>query len=60
MLAVKWVKVGKFCKDTGYTEKAVTRKRQEGVWLQGQHWKKAPDGNVMINLVAFNNWVEGG
>ena len=53
-----WVKQELFCKTTGYTTKAITRKRQEGVWIEGVHWKKAPDRNIMINTMEFDIWVD--
>ncbi|MEM7069925.1 MAG: excisionase family protein [Pseudomonadota bacterium] len=55
---VKWVRQDIFGTDTGYSIKAITRKRQEGIWLEGIHWKKAPDGHIMINTVEYDNWVE--
>jgi hypothetical protein len=45
---------------TGYTEKAVRGKIYEGVWVEGKHFRRAPDGNICINLEAYEAWVEGG
>jgi len=47
-----------FCNRTGYTEKAVRRKIQDGVWLRGKHYKKAPDGHVTMNIQEYYRWVE--
>lgn len=55
----RYVLIPRFCAITGYTEKAVRRKMQSGVWLEGREWKKAPDGHVMINMEAYERWVEG-
>lgn len=54
-----------FCALTGYTEKAVRREIKEGVWLQGRHYRKAPDGRITMDLQAYLDlqayyaWVEG-
>lgn len=44
---------------TGYTEKAIRRKIEEGVWLEGREYRRAPDGNLLIDMEGFNLWVEG-
>lgn len=56
----KWVRVKLYAQISGITEDAISKKRQNGVWLQGVHWRKAPDGNVMINWQACDAWVETG
>lgn len=54
----RYVLIPLFCALTGYTAKAVRRKIQSGVWLHGQHWRKAPDGHILIDMEAFHRWVE--
>jgi len=54
-----WVLIPVFCALTGYTDKAVRRKIEDGKWLEGDIWKKAPDGHIMMNMPAFYRWVEG-
>lgn len=44
---------------TGYTEEAVSTKIKRGVWLEGQEYIRAPDGNILINLEGFYRWAEG-
>lgn len=44
---------------TGYTQKAIRRKIEDGVWQEGQQYRRAPDGNILIDLEAFEKWVEG-
>ena len=41
----------------GYTDKAVRRKIESGVWLEGEVWCKGPDGHIFIILRGFNKWV---
>lgn len=55
----KYVLVVKFCDMTGYTDKAVRRKIQSGVWVEGLHYRKSPDGHIQIDFEAYEKWVEG-
>lgn len=42
---------------TGLTEKAIRRKIERGVWLEGKHWRRA-DGGIYIDTKAVEKWVE--
>jgi len=55
---LQWVLIPAFANMTGYTEKAVRRKLEDGVWIEGKHYKKAPDGRVTMNLQEYYKWVE--
>ena len=56
----RYVLIRRFAELTGYTVKAVQRKMEDGVWVEGREWKKAPDGHPMIDVEGFQRWVEGG
>lgn len=45
---------------TGLSEKAIRRKIEEGVWLEGREWRRAPDGRLYISLHGYQAWVERG
>lgn len=55
----RYVLIAKFCEMTGYSDKAVRRKIEEGVWLQNQVYRRAPDGHILIDMEGFERWVEG-
>lgn len=57
---MKWVKLKKYCLDSGDTANAVHAKRKKGVWLDGIQCKMGPDGNLWINLIEVERWVENG
>lgn len=57
-MTAKWVKVSKYCAETGDTPGGVRAKRRSGLWQEGVQWKKAPDGNVWINVEAVQQWIE--
>lgn len=56
---IRWVRIRKFCSETGDSDDAVRAKISQGVWREGILWKKAPDGTVRINTRNYNKWVEG-
>lgn len=55
---ISYVLMPVFCSLTGYTEKAVRRKIEDGVWREGQLYRKAPDGRITMNLQEYYKWVE--
>lgn len=54
---LEWLLIPAFANLTGYSEKAVRRKIEDGVWLEGKHYKKAPDGRITMNLQEYYKWV---
>ncbi|MGI4846551.1 MAG: excisionase [Janthinobacterium lividum] len=56
---IQYVLIPVFCALTGYSEKAVRRKIQDGIWLNGKEYKKAPDGHITMNLEGYYKWVDG-
>lgn len=57
---MNWVKLKKYCEISGDTSNAVHAKRKRGMWLDGVQCKMGPDGNIWINLVEVERWVENG
>lgn len=43
---------------TGLTEKAIERKIETGVWVEGIHFKVGQDGLRYIDLLGYEKWVE--
>ncbi|WP_165481154.1 hypothetical protein [Legionella impletisoli] len=56
---MKWVKLKKYCQESGDTTHAVHGKRKRGMWLDGLHCKVGPDGNLWINF-GFNPLIYKG
>lgn len=57
---LRYVLIPVFCTLTGYSDKAVRRKIADGKWIEGRHYRKAPDGHITMNLQAYYRWVEDG
>lgn len=56
---MRYVRIKKFCELTGWTERAVQTKIYEGIWKAGHQYRKAPDGNICIDMEGYERWVEG-
>lgn len=54
----RFVKLALFEELTGYTPKAVHRKKDEGHWLIGRELIKAEDGNILVDMEGYYAWVE--
>ena len=48
-----------FCQESGYSEKAVARKIEDGVWVEGCEYVRAPDGRLLIDMGGFEKWALG-
>jgi hypothetical protein len=59
-MAMRWVKLSKYCELSGDTANAVHSKRKKGQFLDGVHCKIASDGNLWVNVEAVEKWVEQG
>lgn len=56
---LEWMLVSLFCLYTGYTPKAVQRKIEDGKWIEGRMYRRAPDGHITVNLQEYYSWVRG-
>ena len=57
-MSPRYVKLNRFELLTGYTEKAVRRKIEEGIWFEGREFRRAPDGHILVDLLGYEKWVE--
>nr|WP_082807338.1 excisionase [Collimonas pratensis] len=42
---------------TGLSEKAIRRKIESGVWIEGREWTRAIDGGIYIDMEGYDRWV---
>lgn len=56
---MRYIRIPLFCQQTGWSEKAVRRKIEEGIWIAGREYKRAPDGSILIDVEGYERWVEG-
>lgn len=57
-MTTRYVRLNRFEHFTGYTEKAVRRKIEDGHWLEGREFRRAPDGHILVDLLGYERWVE--
>ena len=55
-----YLTIGKYSLESGYSEKAIRSKINDGVWQENHEWLKAPDGRNLIIVEGVNLWVEAG
>ncbi len=58
-MKARFVRIPVAAELTGYTQKAIRRKIESGVWLEGREFRRAPDGNILIDMENFERWVAG-
>lgn len=56
----RYVTIARCSQITGYTEDAIRTKIRDGVWTEGEVWRRAPDGRVLVDIQGYERWVEGG
>jgi hypothetical protein len=44
---------------TGLSRKAIERKIERKIWVEGKHFRRR-DGGIYIDMDAYNRWVEDG
>lgn len=59
LLNIQWIKLEKYCEQTGDTQDAVYSRLREGKWLEGIHARKR-GGAWWVHIQMFNDWVENG
>jgi hypothetical protein len=53
----RYIRIPAFAQISGYTEKAIHRKIEEGVWIEGRQYHRAPDGRLLIDIQGYEEWV---
>lgn len=53
LTTARYIRLPLFEQLTGYTQKAVRRKIEEGNWVEGKQFKRAPDGHILIDMQGY-------
>ncbi|PID45034.1 MAG: excisionase [Proteobacteria bacterium] len=56
----RYITISEFSRRSGYTEQAIRNKMNSGVWIEGIHYRRAPDRRPLIDVVEYHKWVEQG
>ena len=54
----RWLLLSEWTKRSGYSKDAFNGKRNAGIWIEGQHWIKSPDGKIQVDWRAIEDWIE--
>ncbi len=57
-MTTRYIRLNHFEQLTGYTQKAVRRKIEEGHWIEGREYRRAPDGHILVDMQGYEKWVE--
>ena len=57
-ISLKWVKLKHYCALSGDSANAVHARRRRGQWLDDVQCRIAPDGNLWVNLIEVERWLE--
>lgn len=57
-ISKRYIRIAKFADETGYSVKAVEKKIEDGVWLEGTHYIRAPDRTIHMEMGAYYKWLE--
>lgn len=55
----RYVTIGKFAELSGYTQKAIRRKIEEGIWIENRQYRRAPDNRLLIDVQGVEAWAAG-
>ena len=56
--SARYIRIALFEQITGYSQKAVRRKIEDGHWLEGKQYHRAPDGCILVDMEGYTKWVE--
>ena len=57
-MSARYVRISKFAEQTGYSKRATETKIFRGVWVEGRHYIRAPDGSILMDMEGYARWVE--
>ena len=57
--AARYVRVALAVQLTGYSDKAIRRKMEGGVWREGDIWLRSASGEILIDMEGYAKWCKG-
>lgn len=56
---IEWITLKQMSALTGYTVNALRSKIKRGQLFEEKHWRRAPDGRLLMHVGNFNEWLSG-
>lgn len=57
--AARYVRVALAVQITRYSDKAIRRKMEDGVWREGAVWLRSASGEILIDMEGCEKWCKG-
>lgn len=58
-IQLRYVSLDRFTKLTGYSTPSIYHQIEQGKWLQGDQFMVDENGQILVDMRAFYEWVEG-
>lgn len=55
-IPLKWVTLQTYAASSGYSVGALRQKINRKQFAEGVHYRKAPDGRILLNVAECQNW----
>ncbi len=53
----RYVTIDKCSEFYGFTKEAIRQLKKKGQWREKIHWRKAPNGRILIDIKAIDEWI---
>ena len=57
--AARYVRVALAVQLTGYSDEAICRTMEDGVWREGAVWLRSASGEILIDMEGYEKWCKG-
>jgi len=54
---MKWKTLDKVAEESGLTKESLRALKKKGILRERIHWIKAPNGRIMLDVAAFEQWL---
>jgi len=57
---MNWKTIDKISEESGLSKESIRALKKKGVLREKIHWIKSPNGRILLNVPAFENWLCSG
>lgn len=54
---MNWKTLDKVAEESGFTKESLRALKKKGILRERIHWIKSPNGRILLNVVAFEQWL---
>lgn len=56
---MNWKTIEKISEESGLSKESIRALKKKGMLREQVHWIKSPNGRILLNVTAFENWLCG-